>query len=114
MDDKEPHRHDIEKIYWQGGNVHVHEYSTRTSYTHGHTHMVNGTTSATAGGIDQHVHYYAGTTTFEDGHTHRFRGTTGPAVPLPGGGHTHEFTGETSYDHMHTHSYYGRTTRGIQ
>ena len=107
------HKHELELINWYGGRSHYHEYRTRTTVDDRHSHLVEGVTSATQGGIDNHVHYYEGTTSFVDGHVHRFQGMTGPAVALPDGSHVHVFGGETTFEDGHRHYYQGRTGRGI-
>ncbi|PUB11151.1 YmaF family protein [Paenisporosarcina sp. OV554] len=105
------HEHNILGIQWNQGNVHVHQYSTETTINVGHSHLVQGTTSA-ANNTMVHVHYYQGTTTFV-GHVHQFSGTTGPPVYMTDGTHLHEFSGTTTFNNGHVHSYSGFTGRNF-
>ena len=105
------HEHNILGIQWNQGNVHVHQYSTETTINDGHSHLVQGTTSA-ANNMMDHVHYYEGTTTFV-GHVHQFSGTTGPPVYMTDGTHFHEFSGTTTFNDGHVHSYSGFTGRNF-
>jgi hypothetical protein len=120
MKENEFHTHDVEFTNWNVRVVgdpystyHRHPYSTETSISQRHRHLMRGVTSINPGSnIDNHVHSYEGNTSFVNGHVHYYRGVTGPAIPLPGGGHTHEFAGETALADGHIHSYRGRTGMG--
>jgi hypothetical protein len=106
------HGHNIAHFTWDGRNVHIHQYSTETSFNNGHSHTVSGTTSSSNDGMG-HVHYYEGTTTLNDGHVHHFSGTTGPPVHLSDGTHYHMFSGRTSFNDGHVHQYSGATGKNM-
>ncbi|UFJ61181.1 hypothetical protein IRT44_18415 [Anoxybacillus sediminis] len=109
------HTHAIDFIRFSDTPGHIHAYSTRTSFNHGHRHQVRGRTSGPYPVPGRgHVHYYEGVTSFDDGHVHYFRGWTSPPIPLPGGGHYHTIAGETTLNDRHIHSYRGRTSEGYR
>ena len=99
-----------EVIFLYTSDYHVHSYSTRTSFAHGHTHCITSVTGNTVVCGCSHIHCYNGVTTFDDGHVHYYRGVTGPAIYLPGGGHTHAYCGCTTCDFAHNHGYNAQTS----
>ncbi|NLI92471.1 MAG: hypothetical protein GX434_09795 [Peptococcaceae bacterium] len=84
---------------------HVHRFGNITSFDHGHTHRMFGSSGPEIPSGGSHVHEYQGFTTLDDGHTHFFHGISGPSVPLLRGGHTHQYTGMTSVNRQHQHHY---------
>ncbi|NEW06250.1 hypothetical protein GK047_09525 [Paenibacillus sp. SYP-B3998] len=115
--------------------AHVHFFTTKTSETLHHYHLLRLYTFSVNGtAYDGHVHQYQGITGIKYGHFHNYYGQTGPAIPLRDGSHIHILKGvvepnayntsrkgalvksaekEGLISELHQHTYFGYSTIGF-